>query len=594
MYEKNVSQSIVDFLYFEKNIKHVFSVTGGGAMFLNDAFGNHDGIRAIYNHHEQASAMCGVGYAKSIDDYGLVCVTTGCGCTNAITGLLDAWQDNVPVIFISGQVKYKDTSRSKIDCQLRQLGVQEANIIEVVKSLCKYSVMLDNSSNIRYELEKALFIAKNDRPGPVWIDIPQDIQGSPYSWVDEEGYIPSCNTQFISDYSLLQLTKYMQDSQRPLVLAGNGIRISGQRDNFIKFIEEKRIPSVFSYLSIDLLSSDHELNIGRLGTKGDRAGNFAVQNCDLLLVLGSRLSIPLTGFEYDQFARNAKIIVIDIDSQEHQKNTVKIDYLVQADLRHFFSEQNFHKNLNEDWISTCNRWKSKWPVYQTEYSKEKNINMYEFINALSQTTSEKCHIVSDAGSAYYVTSQALQIKRGVRYETSGAQADMGFTIPAAIGIAIANPNKTVIGITGDGSFQMNIQELQTIKHHKLNIKLVVWNNSGYLSIKTTQKKFFNSKFAGTDTSSGLTFPDLEKISIAYGLEYVRFENPKDLKHKLGKVIDINGPCILEIICPEFQEVIPNVSAKKNPDGSMTSMPLENMYPFMSKEELAREMIVKSD
>lgn len=592
MVKQTVAECVADYLSHALGIKMIFSVTGGGAMFLNDAFGKHEKLSVMYNHHEQSSSMAAVGYAKEAEGYGAVCVTTGCGCTNALTGLLDAWQDSVPIIYISGQVKLKDTTKGTTQ-PLRQLGVQEANIIEIVSSITKYSVMLTSPLEIRYELEKASWIAKSGRSGPVWIDIPQDIQGAPVEWASLKPYVPIEDNP---DFSVEQ-NKLLQDlldfSERPILLAGNGIRLSNQRQEFREFAERNQIPVVFSYLSIDLLPTDHPLNIGRLGTKGDRAGNFAIQNSDLVIVLGSRLSIPLTGFEYEKFAREAKIVVVDIDEEEHQKRTVSIDLLILADLRSFFqSERLSAPQKIMGWVQICQGWKRKWPVYQEGYGYEEKINMYEFIESLKTSAPQNSIFVSDAGSAYYVTSQALSICEDQRYHTSGAQADMGFTLPASIGVSMASKDRTVIGITGDGSFQMNIQELQTVAHYKPNLKLVIWNNEGYLSIKTTQRKFFNSRFAGTEKSSGISFPDAEKIANAYGIAFFRMSSPEQLRRELKSILFTPGPVIIEIMCPRDQELAPIVSAFKKEDGTMLSKPIEDMYPFLDREEFLREMIVE--
>lgn len=592
-----VSDYVADFVSTELDVSEIFTVTGGGAMFLNDSFGNHSKLRAVYNHHEQASAMAAVGYAKYSGGFGAACVTTGCGGTNAITGVLDAWQDSTPVFFVSGQVKRKETTYNATT-SMRQYGVQEANIVSIVESITKYAVMVNTPEEIAYHIEKAAFIANSGRPGPVWIDIPLDIQGA---WVDAsnlkhfdsvaEGYDSSiCPNQ----ETITKLTRLLENAQKPVVIAGNGIRLSNTQDAFVSFVEKHQIPTTFSYLGIDLLPSDHRLSVGRLGTKGDRAGNFAVQNADLVIVLGSRLSVALTGFEYDLFAREAKVIVVDIDAAEHRKNTVAIDLMIETDLRQFFEAINHINEIKEknDWIEKCQNWKNKWPVYQDSYASEPEINMYEFIHQLSAYMKPKGVVVSDAGSAYYVTSQALQIYKEQRYVTSGAQADMGFTLPAAIGVSFANPEREVIAITGDGSFQMNIQELQTIKHHNMPIKIFVWNNSGYLSIKATQTKFFESRYAGTGAESGVSCPSFQRIADAYEIEYLKAETPSSLGTALQKSFDSSGPVICEVICPEFQEVIPAVSSIKKPDGTMVSKPIEDMYPFLNREEFYNEMTIK--
>lgn len=586
---------VANFVADNLRVNSLFTVTGGGAMFLNDAFGNNKKLKAIYNHHEQASAMAAVGYAKYTGGFGVACVTTGCGGTNAITGVLDAWQDSTPVFFISGQVKRKETTYNT-DVKMRQYGVQEADIVAIVKSITKYSVMVNEPEKIAYHLEKAAFLASNGRPGPVWVDIPLDIQGA---MIDEsklkhfdagaEGYVLITEP---AQKDISKLEKLLSIAKRPIVIAGNGIRLSGTQKEFKGFIESYSLPVVFSYLSIDLLPSNHPLAIGRLGTKGDRAGNFAVQNSDLVIVLGSRLSVALTGFEYELFARDATVVVVDIDAEEHKKNTVNINLMIEADLRYFFGCIELDYKTNIEWTDKCLYWKEKWPIYNKAYGLEEKINMYEFIKQLESVMKDDSIVVADAGSAYYITSQALKLNSFQRYITSGAQADMGYTLPAAIGASVANDLGTVLAITGDGSFQMNLQELQTIVHNKLPVKIFIWNNDGYLSIKTTQTKFFESRYAGTDSKSGISNPDFKKIAYAYGIPFFRASTPAELKDMLSEVVNSVGPVLCEVICPDNQEVIPSVSSIKKEDGTMMSLPIEDMYPFLEREEFKKEMLVK--
>ena len=504
-------------------------------MFLNDSFGNHSSINAIYNHHEQASAMAAVGYAKASNSFGVACVTTGCGCTNALTGVLDAWQDNVPLFVISGQVKVSNTSKLA-KTKLRQFGVQEANIIPVVESITKYAVMLDDPEQVRYECELAAYLCKEGRSGPVWIDVPQDIQGA---LIDPESLLGFNQTLVGTSECLPDISSQLQEielslsqAKRPIILAGNGIRLANERGSFTRFVERLNVPVVFSYLSLDLLPTSHRLAIGRLGAKGDRAGNFAVQNADFILVLGCRLSVALTGFEYKLFGREAKISVVDIDPDEHEKSTVDIDNFYQINLSDFFEHEKFQPRDRSSWNEKCVSWRDKWPVWQERYRDETPINMYECLEKLSEVMPSSAHVVSDAGSAYYVTSQALRVGKDNRYHTSGAQADMGFTLPAAIGIASAVPNASTHWRDGDCSFQMNIQELQVLAHNKLNVKIVLLNNDGYLSIKTTQKKFFNSRFAGTGSAYGLSNPNFADVVAAYGIKFLRVDSPSALEENL--------------------------------------------------------------
>lgn len=575
-----------------KGIKHVFTVTGGGAMFLNDGLAKSTNIKGIFNHHEQACAMAAVGYSKVNNEIAVVMPTTGCGGTNTITGLLDAWQDSVKVVFISGNVNKKETTYCT-NIPLRKFGVQEANIVDIVKPITKYATMITDANSIAYELEKAFDICESDRPGPVWIDVPLDIQGS---FIDEnnlEHYTSELNTLSKNlDYTIFE--QYLKESKRPVVIAGYGIHLANAKNEFVKFIEKYNLPVTFTYLTIDLLPSDHPLYVGRLGTKGDRAGNFAVQNSDLIISLGSSLSVSVTGFRYETFAREAKKLVVDIDVNEHKKPTIKIDHIIQADVKDFLLECKVDYTTNQEWIDKCIDWRNKWPVMADSYKDVTNgINIYYFLNELSKYNKSDAITISDAGSAYYTTSQALQIKSQQRYITSGAQADMGFTLPAAIGAAVAADNKDIIGITGDGSFQMNIQELQTIVNFNLPIKIFVLNNGGYLSIRNTMDKFFESRYYGTDNKSGLTFPEVEKIAYAYGLPYYRLETSDDLDHKLKEILSKEGYALVEVICPFKQDIVPSSSAKQNQEGKIVSQPLENMFPFLSEEEFNNEMIIKS-
>lgn len=591
-----VADYVANYIYEVLEIPEVFILTGGGAMFLNDGVAKHEKLDVVCNHHEQACAMGTVAYSKYTNKIGVACLTTGCGGTNAVTGVLDAWQDSTQCLFISGQVKKKETCYNS-NLPLRQFGVQEADIVAVVKSITKYSVMVNEPNEIAYHLEKATYLAKSGRPGPVWIDIPLDVQGAIIDTDNLKHFdveeLSKDYKEDINDSDIDEIIEILNNAQRPMIIAGNGIRLSDSVKEFRQFIDNINVPITTSYLAIDLIPTSDDKFIGRLGTKGDRAGNFAVQNADVVLVLGSRLSVALTGFEYDLFLRDAKVVVIDIDFKEHQKNTVKIDKFINANLKSFFEKINKRKiELDtKEWIQKCNHWKNKWTVALERYETEEKINKYTFIDHLCKFLKEDTAVVSDAGSSYYVTSQALRIRANQRYITSGAQADMGFTLPAAIGTCFAKKGE-VVGITGDGSFQMNIQELQTMKHYNLPLKLFVWNNNGYLSIRATQRKFFDGRAVGTDKDSGISFPEVEKIANAYGIQYFIAREVSELDNVLNDVMNYNGPVICEIICPENQEIIPTTASMRKEDGTMVSKPLEDMYPFLDREEFKKEMINK--
>jgi len=556
-----VADYVIDQIY-KAGCKHIFLITGGGAMFLNDAVAAHPKIKSICNHHEQASAMGAVAYAKYNNGLAAVNVTTGCGGTNAITGLLDAWQDSVPVIFVSGNVNRPHMAPEGV----RNLGVQEANIIDIVKPITKYAVVVNNPEDIDEVMKDAIRIATHGRPGPVWIDIPMDVQGAEFVTVED----------------------LVKQAERPLILAGNGINCANARDEFKNFILRTNIPVVTSYNGVDLISSNDPNYVGRVGVKGTRAGNFAMQNCDLLLVIGCRLPVPVTGYNYTTFAREAKVVVVDIDKDEHSKETVKIDRFIHRDAKDFLNNNKFFGSRTK-WNETCLRWRNQWPVCPDENHSEK-VDLYYFMKCLNDLKREDDVVISDAGSSFYVCSQATAITNKQRYITSSSQAEMGFTIPACIGAAFAKGGD-VIGVTGDGSFMMNLQELQTIAHYNLPVKLFVWNNDGYLSIRTTQKKFFEGREIGTDESSGVSIPNIKNVVRSFGIEYVHAD-VNCLEGSIATALDYNGPIVCEVFCEKWQEVVPTMQGRKNADGTISAPPLEDMYPFLSRKEFYDNMIVK--
>ena len=591
----NVSDYIANFIV-EKGMRHVFLVSGGGMMFLLDSVGRHPKLEPICNHHEQASAMAAVAYSKENEMCGVCYVTSGCGGTNALTGLLQAYQDSTPCLFISGQVKRKETTELS-GLPLRQFGVQEADIVSVVKPLSKYAIMLKDATDIRYECEKAYYLATSGRPGPVWLDIPLDIQGET---IDLNTLKSFYSVNFQKDYKeaptdkeYQQVKKLIEQAERPVVLAGNGIRLAHALPEFKAFVERYHLPVVGTYMGIDFLTSDHPLFVGRSGNKGTRPGNLALQNADLIISMGCRLHTSVTGHEYELFGREAKLLVLDIDSVEHQKKTVKIDTFVNCDLKDFFACMPVCETVpNQFWLNRCLEWKTKYSVFLPEYRAQKKVNLYYFTERLSALMSSDAVVVSDAGSAYYVISQAIQISDKQRYITSGAQAEMGFTVPGVIGVSFSRNRGEVIGVTGEGSLQMNIQELQTIVHYKLPVKLFIWNNEGYLSIRATQNKFFDGRLVGTGPESGVSFPDLQKVAKAYGIPYVRINDSDELDDGIKKTLAKKGPVICEVMCSPNQPIIPNVSALKREDGSLVSKPLEDMFPYLDRDEFNETMVIK--
>mgnify|MGYP003966360793 FL=1 len=592
-----VTDFIADYIY-KLGVHEVFMLSGGGMMFLSDGIAKHPHLKAICNHHEQACAMAAVSYVKYNGNIGVAYITTGCGGTNAITGVLNAWQDNTPCLFISGQSKRKETVRNS-GLKLRQFGVQEADIIPIVESITKYSVMVNDPDKIAYYLDKAAFLACSGRPGPVWIDVPMDVSSA---LIDEKTLMRFYSREEKNDYKdepttseIRNFKQALASSKRPIILAGQGIRLSKSISLFREFIKKANIPVVVSRLGVDLLPTENPLFVGCIGNKGTRAGNFAVQNADFVIAIGSRLSVSTTGHEYSTFAREAKIIVVDIDPEEHKKNTVHIDSFINADAGKFLKKiQKIKTSDITEWIKKCQHWKVKYPVCLPEYAKDKGgINLYFFIEVLSKKLKDDSVVVGDAGSAVYVPPQSLKLKEGQRYITSGGQAEMGYTIPACIGISIARQKGEVIGITGDGSFQLNIQELQTIVHYDLPIKIFVWNNDGYLSIRATQKKFFEERLIGADKTSGVSFPSLRKIANAYGIQYYKALKSNKVADVIEKVMNFPKAVICEVMCLRDQQIVPTVSAYSKKDGSLVSKPIEDMYPFLNREEFKKEMIVKT-
>lgn len=591
-----VADYIADRIY-KLGVKEVFMVSGGGMMFLSDGIAKHPRLKAVCNHHEQASAMAAESYSKYNGNLGVAYVTTGCGATNAITGLLGAWQDNVPCLFISGQSKRKETIRNS-GLPLRQFGVQEADIISIVSPIAKYAEMVNDPEQIAYHIDKAVYLARSGRPGPVWLDIPLDVQGA----IIEEGKLPRFSEDKLkkdykedpSDEEIKRVSVLIKNSKRPVILAGGGIRLAGAIKEFCSYVESSGIPVVASRLGIGLLPTSHPLFIGKIGNKGDRAGNFAVQNADLVIAIGSRLSVSSTGHEYATFAREAKLVVVDIDPVEHKKNTVRIDLFINADAKRFIKKLRvIAKPELKKWADKCLEWKKKWPVYQPSYKNDrKGINTYFFIETLSNLLKKDSVVIADAGSTSYVIAQGIKLRNGQRYITSSAQGEMGYTVPACIGVCFAKKRTEVFGITGDGSFQMNIQELQTIVHHKLPVKLFIWNNGGYLSIRSTQSRFFEGRLIGTDESSGVSFPSTQKIAQAYGIRYLSVRKSGELEKTIKNMMKYDSPVICELFCDRDQEIIPTVSSCRKDDGTMVSKPLEDMYPFLPREEFRKEMMVK--
>jgi acetolactate synthase I/II/III large subunit len=599
MHKTSATMKVSDYIFSELavlGIKDVFTVSGGAAMHLLDSLGTNKDINHVCTHHEQAAAMAAEGNARITGKPGAVLVTSGPGGTNALTGICGAWIDSIPVIFLSGQV----TSNTLIEgTGLRQFGIQESDIVSMVKSVTKYAVTIKDPSQVKYHLQKAIYLSTTGRPGPVWLDIPLDIQSKQIvpdecpSFEPEEKKIYEKNSLKKQVSNCIQL---LRNAERPVLISGYGIRLAKGEKEFLRLVKKLRIPVISSWTTSDLISSSNEFSIGRSGIFGDRAGNFTVQNSDLVLSVGSRLSVPQVGYNFPLFARAAKKIVVDIDSAELKKPSIKPDLPIQADAKEFMIELLSQLKDAEpfgisSWLQRCRAWKLKYPVVLPEYKGCKDaVNSFYFIQVLSEKLDEKAVIVTDMGTSFTCTMQTFKTKLGQRLSTSSGHASMGFGLPGAIGACIGNNRQDTICISGDGGLQMNIQELQTIVHYNLPIKLFVLNNKGYLTIKATQQNHFG-RFVGAEQSSGVTCPDIIKITTAYGLPNTRIANTKELNLKIDSVLKTPGPMVCEIIMEENQPLIPRVSSLKKPDGTIISKPIEDLYPFLSREEFMENMIV---
>lgn len=586
-----VSDYIAKFIY-DVGVRHVFTVSGGGVMYLDDAVVCHKKLHYICNHHEQASAFAAESYSRVTQNFGVALVTSGPGATNAITGVFEAWVDSSPMMVISGQSKRKETiHNAKID-GLRQFGLFEVDIVPMIKNITKFSVMINDADKIRYNLEKAYYLATTGRTGPVWIDIPLDIQGAIIDSEKLVGFTPESKKETKSvALQLDKLIRLLQSSRKPLIIAGNGIRLSRGIPEFLQLVKELKIPVVTSIMGTDLIEEKNRYYVGRVGLRGTRSGNFAVQNADLIISIGSRLSIPVIGYEYKKFAPNAKKIVIDIDSAEHKKNTIAIDLLINSDAKDMMNKiithtKNLSFNFKKEWVKKCKELQKKYPVSLPEYAQLQDaINIYYFVDKLSDNLTKKDVILADAGSAFYIVRQAIKVKQGQRVLIASGTGAMGSNLPSSLGASLGLNAKRVICITGDGSLQTNIHELATIQFNNLPVKIFVLNNNGYVSIKNTQVNFFQNRQMGVDKQSGVSFPDLSKIADAYNIKYFKIKNNNELLNTISTVLAHKGPVICEVMCVQEQKIVPTVSTKKLYDGTLVSTSLDDMSPFLPKEEM---------
>jgi len=582
-----------------EGVRHIFMVSGGGGMYLIDSLGRRDDMRYICNHHEQAAVMSAEGYQRVTGNFGVALVTTGPAGTNAITGILCAWNDSIPLIVLSGQ----SNSRFLIgETGLRQRGVHEANITKIVETVTKYAVTVTDAQMIRYHLDKAIHLAKSGRPGPVWVDIPIDIQSrmidpETMSVFTPENGSSSIATE-IADTTIDTVVNWLKSATRPIMIAGHGIRLAGYQEQFLEFAERFNIPVVTTKNAFDLINDDHRLLAGRIGINGQRAGNFAVQNADLIIALGTRLAFPTVGYATECFAREARKVVVDIDANQLAHATIKIDLQINADVGLFIRQLDAAStpeisNRQSSWVERCQSWRTKYPVVLPEWKEQKGyVNPYYFFEVLSEEMAGEDTLVTDQGAAFYCSTAAFKTKTGQRAFTNGGFSPMGYGLPASIGACFAQENGRVVCVHGDGGLEMNIQEMQTVVHYDLPLKLFIFNNQGYLSIKHTQTAYFDGFFVGSDPSSGVSCPDMLKIARAYGMLSFRISDHTGIREQIRDALTSEGPVLVDVVLDPMQPFLPKVASERKPDGSMVSKPLEDMYPFLDREEFITQMIVK--
>ncbi len=588
----NVAEYIIKFLE-EKGTDEVFMVSGGQAMYLIDAIYRSGKFNVTCVHHEQSASMAADAYGRLKGKPAIALVTAGPGAVNVINGVVGGWADSAPMIVISGQsnlvnVQYQEQTG------IRQFGVQGINIKLLVGKITKYFITIDDPAKVRTYLETAYFLATSGRPGPVWLDVPLDVQRaevpenivSDFKFPVEKKFEPAVS-------QIEKAIEMLSNSKRPVLLAGQGVRLANAVKEFSEVVSKLKIPVLTSRLGIDLIESDNEFYVGRPGTYGERSAHFAIQNADLLIAIGCRLTTSLIGHNPGDFARNAKKIVVDVDPLELDKPGLAIDLKIQTDAKIFLKllsdKLDSVKPVNfSAWVKKCQQWKVKYPVALPAYKEEDPVNSYYFTDRLSVLSAPSDVVLVDTGSCFHVAAQTWKIKPGQRFLTTGGLSSMGYWV-AGIGACVANNRQKTIVITGDGSLQMNIQEFATIKHNNLPVKIFIFNNNGYLLIRHTQKNFMEGRLLGTGPESGVWCPDSLAIAKAYGIKGVRIAHADEVDKKIKEVLDFDGPVICDVMTPEWQLIVPRVASEKNAEGKLVQRPYEDMFPYLDAEELAKNM-----
>ncbi|KIM09165.1 MAG: hypothetical protein KU28_00545 [Sulfurovum sp. PC08-66] len=562
----------------------LFMITGGMIMHLTDAvYKRKESLDTYFFHHEQAATMAAEAYARYSKKLGVVYVTAGPAALNTLTGVVGAYVDRSPCVIVTGQSKVEQA----LVTQPRQFSLQGFNTLPLFSQVTKFAVMLDDIKTVKYNIERAIAEAMRPPFGPVWIECPIDIQGAMFNPNDYEGYINHEDEKY--DFDIKKIIKLMQDAKRPTILMGAGVQQADAVLEANQIADSFGIPVLTTRMGMDILDDNHPSFIGRPGTYGDRAGNFTVQNADLLLVLGSRLSVGLIGHDYKAFAPNAQKIIIDIDKNEFEKPSVDGAMKIYSELKYFMRQliENYKPNeAHKMWLKRAQLWKVKYPVDLPEYQKEtEGINSYHFMKIFSDKLSNEAVVVVDTGSCFHVHAQAFKVKFGQRHIITGGLSTMGYS-PASIGVAALarDKGKEVYCISGDGSIQMNLQEFQTIAHYKLPIKTIIFNNNGYLLIRHTHNNFFDGRLIGESPSTGVGIPSMKKVAELYDIKFISVATLTDLDAKLAELIDYKGPVIFEVMTPTNQLLIPRVASKKLDDGKMISMPFDDMFPFLPRDE----------
>lgn len=578
----------------ELGIRQVYGLVGGSTSGINDGFISHPAIEFIAFHHEQGAGHAAVGAARTTNALSVCNVTAGCGVTNAMTSLLNAYEESAPVLFISGntamanQAKYINRDKG---ISIRKYGIQDLDAHRTVEHLTKYAVAIERAERVPYELERAIWMAQQGRPGPVWIDIPGNLQTAEIP-VAYQQFVAPPEMQSANYQAFHMAIDMLSKAERPVIVAGNGINLAKARQQLRDFVDAHQIPFVTTFLSRDLIEYDHPQNLGMMGIKGNRCANFALQNADCLLILGCSMNVTHIGYDAKSFSPASNKIMIDIDANELGKDIFKVDFPIVGDVLEFFDiARTYPRRYRATaWSQTCERWKEMWPIYREDVHRpdDGGLNLYEIVESINRNMQPNDCFIVDAGQPCYILSTNGKYKTGCRYMAQAAQGDMGYAIPASVGTHFADPELNIVVVIGEGSFYTNMQELAVIRQHNIPVKIFVINNDGYMSIKQTQDKFFGGRQWGVSQSTGVYFADIGKVAAAFDMAYFKVQNNEELDQFMPSLMRRNYPVIVEFMSQNTLDVLPAQAIKA--DGTQGA--LHDMAPFLTPEQLEQEMIVK--